>query len=307
MSEVISFIGYTPPARFDDNPWTGAEVEEADAEDGDWELIDTLTFDEPDADPANPAARNLTTSNGTAPDLWYRLIFLDDFGGTSEPTRAFQNTEAPPAGTFANSDDLATRLGLALTPEERDRADSLLAIASDLIRDEVKCGQLTLLTETIQLRGTSDESIELPSTPVVSVASVTLDGEPLVEGSDWYLDGNMIVRLPVSRAVILDGLADAQAAFPLGTASFGWPEQTLEITYTHGYAEIPGKVRAICMEMVVRAWVNPGSVARETIGDTSTVYDNMRFSPAGLLLTDDEQKSLKRLFGAPAKSVAIGR
>lgn len=210
---------------------------------------------------------------------------------------------------FADHDDFAARIGLDdMTSDENDRADALLATASDIIRDEVKRGVLDLVTdETIQMRGTSDESIILPSTPVISVSSVILDGVPLSEGADWYLDGNMIVRLPVMRAVILDGLADEMSTFPLGTAGFGWPEQLLEITYTHGYAEIPGKVKAVCLEMVVRVWTNPGSVARETVGDTATVYDNMRFSPTGMQLTDDERKSLKRLFGSPAKSVTVGR
>lgn len=210
---------------------------------------------------------------------------------------------------FADHTDLATWLGLDdMTTDENNRADSLLADASDIIREEVKRGQLGIVTdETIRMNGTSDESILLPSTPVISVSAVTLDGEPLTEGHDWYLDGNMIVRLPVTRAVILDGIADEMSTFPLGTAGFGWPEQTLEITYTHGYPEIPGKVKTICLAMVVRVWTNPASVARETVGDTSTVYDNNRFSPTGMQLTDDERHSLKRLFGSPAKSVMIGR
>ena len=209
---------------------------------------------------------------------------------------------------FADHDDLATRLGVTLTSDQETRADALLADASDIIREEVKRGDLNLETdETITMRGTSDESIELPSTPVISVSSVTLDGVPLTEGHDWYVDGNMIVRLPVTRDVILDGISDEMAAFPLGTAGFGWPEQTLEITYTHGYAQIPGKVKTICLEMVTRVWVNPGSVARATIGDTATVYDNMRFSPSGMQVTDDERKALKRLFGSTVKSVTVGR
>lgn len=212
------------------------------------------------------------------------------------------------AAAFATHDDLATRLGVTLSTNDQTRADALLADASDIIREEVKRGDLNYeIDETITMRGTSDESIELPSTPVISVSAVTLDGQPLVEGHDWYLDGNMIVRLPVTRAVILDGIADEMSTFPLGTAGFGWPEQTLEITYTHGYQTIPGKVKTICLEMVVRIWVNPGSVARATVGDTYTVYDNMRFSPTGMQLTDDERKALKRLFGSTVKSVMIGR
>lgn len=155
---------------------------------------------------------------------------------------------------FADHTDFATRIGLDdMTSDENTRADSLLADASDIIREEVKRGELGLITdETITMPGTSDESILLPSTPVISVSEVLLAGEPLLEGEDWYLDGNLIVRLPVTRTIILDGLADEMSAFPLGTAGFGWPAETLQITYTHGYAEIPGKVKQICLEMVTR-------------------------------------------------------
>jgi len=308
MTQVISFTDYTPSPRYDDVPWTQVLVEEATTSSGPWTLIDTITLSPTDPDPSQPQTRNITVDNASdTPDLWYRLTFADGVGGMGQPSQPIQNID-PDTGSFASIDDFATRLGVPLTPADRDRASMLLADASDIIREEVKRGALNLVTdETITMRGTSDETIELPSTPVISVSSVTLDSEPLVEGHDWYLDGNLICRLPVTRDVILDGISDEMAAFPLGTAGFGWPEQTLQITYTHGYTEIPGKVKTICLEMVVRVWVNPGSVARATIGDTATVYDNMRFSPTGMQLTDDERKALKRLFGSTVKSVTIGR
>lgn len=202
---------------------------------------------------------------------------------------------------FATNADLATRLGVTLTSEMETRADALLADASDVIRDEVG-QQITETTETITIPGTTDERILLPQRPVISVASVTLDGTELGEGTDWFLEGNEIVRMPSSITLGVDTIINSEFSFPLGTG-FGWEEQTLTITYTHGYATVPGKVKAICLEMVVRVWVNPGSVAREAIGDTSTVYDNMRFSPSGLLPTDDEKKQLKRLFGRNVTSV----
>lgn len=205
---------------------------------------------------------------------------------------------------FATHGDLAARLGLTLTDAENTRADALLTLSSGLIQDVV--GQTIELVENDVLRmpGTVEDRITLPQRPVVSIASVMLDEVTLVEGSDWYLDGATIYR----RAVVFNpqlGLIDGP--FLLGSG-FGTPLQTLAITYTHGYADddIPTTVKAICMEAVVRCFVNPGAVARETVGNTSTVYDNMRFSPSGLILTDDERRTLKRLFGAQSLSVPIG-
>jgi hypothetical protein len=302
MSEVISFERYLPPERFDDVPWTQARIDEAPSSTGPWTTIDTITFPEVDEDPSEPQPRSFTTPNGTAPDQWYRVTFLDGSGSSTLPTSPVQFTQ-PTLTAFADHNDLATWLGIDdMTEEEAERADALLADVSNVIREEVDHGDLGLVTdETITMPGTNDESILLPSTPVVSVSEVTLDGTPLVEGTDWYLDGNMIVRR--GGLAFLAGIAET---FSL-SGGFGWPNQTLAITYTHGYAEIPGKVKTICLQMVVRVWTNPGSVARETYGDETITYDSNRFSPTGMQLTDDERRSLKRLFGSTVKSVQVGR
>lgn len=104
MSEVVSFENYLPPARFDDVPWEQAQIDESDAFDGTWTTIDTITFDVPDPDPADPAERSFTTPNGSDVDLWYRVTFLDGNGGMSTPTTPVQNTTAG-STPYATTDD----------------------------------------------------------------------------------------------------------------------------------------------------------------------------------------------------------
>jgi len=196
---------------------------------------------------------------------------------------------------FATAAEFAARFGITLTDDEETRADGLLAMASGLIQDEVKQTIALVEDDVLTMPGTSDDRITLPERPVVSIASVELAGTPLVEDSDWYLDHGTII------GTIVDD------AWP-SSGGFGVPTQTLQITYTHGYDddEIPGIVKGVCLEVVVRVWVNPGAVARETVGDTATVYDNMRFSPSGLLLTNDESRKLRRFFGDRMRSIAMG-
>ena len=110
MTEVVSFDDYRPSARYDGNPWTEAQIGEAEAFDGPWTVIDTIASTDwtpagSDADPANPLERSFTTPNGTAPDLWYRVIFLDDAAGQSMPTTPVQNTGSQSA-PYATVDDL---------------------------------------------------------------------------------------------------------------------------------------------------------------------------------------------------------
>lgn len=305
MSQVITFEDYQPTPRFDDIPWTQARIDEGDSSTGPWNTIDTITLDPVDTDPSHPAVRSFTTELASdAAALWYRIVFLDASADQAQPTDPIQNV-APAAGlvTFATAADLATRLGISLTSDEQSRATALLALASGLIQDVVGQTIALVTDDTLSMPGTPEDRIELPQKPVVSVTSVSLDEVALTEGSDWYLDGSTIFRRAAffSRDFgILDG------PYLLGSA-FGTPLQTLTIVYTHGYtaAEIPATVKSICLEAVVRCFVNPGAVARKTVGNTSTVYDNMRFSPSGLILTDDERRTLKRRFGARALSVPI--
>lgn len=97
MGQNVNFKDYIPPERFDSVSWETAKIEEAPALGGPWTLIDTVSIGAPDADPSDPQPRSFTTNAGTGPDLWYRAIFLDGASNVSEPTSAFQNTEAATA------------------------------------------------------------------------------------------------------------------------------------------------------------------------------------------------------------------
>jgi hypothetical protein len=144
--------------------------------------------------------------------------------------------------------------------------------------------------------GTTDERIELPEVPVVAVTSVLLDGAPI---TDWYQVGNAIVR--GRTLTIIDG------GYGYGwLRSFGSEAQTLTITYTHGYADVPARVKNITVEMVVRVWVNPASVIQENVGSTETTFAPYADPPRGLQLTDSERRTLRRLFGSKSGSVWTG-
>lgn len=114
MTVVVNFTGYTPPARYDTIPWTDAQIEEATTSDGTFTLIDTVSLGTPDVDPAAPAARDFTTSLGTAPDLWYRVIYVDGSAGTSEPTLPVHNVAD--AAPFATVAELARILHIRTVP-----------------------------------------------------------------------------------------------------------------------------------------------------------------------------------------------
>jgi hypothetical protein len=263
-------------------------------------IVETPTGDH--GDPLYTATRSAPDDAGD-----YQLYWDDGAGNEAYEDLTVDFDEPPSGSAFATAVDLEARLGITFTAAEETRAAALLQIATGLIQDEAKQTVLLVSGDVLTMKGTSDERIVLPERPVVSVASVQLDSTVLAAGTDWFVDGNELVRVPSTTIFAVSQMLDAGISFPMGTG-FGWEKQTLTITYTHGYAadEVPAVCKAVCLEAVARCFVNPGAVARESIGDTSTVYDNNRFAPSGLLLNQDERQTIRRFFGRRARSVTIG-
>lgn len=90
MGIVVTLADYTPPPRADTRSWTKVRIEEAAATTGPWVVIDTQNTG-PDAEPAYPTTRDLTTRNGTIAEGFYRVVWVDGEGGTSAPSEVVQN------------------------------------------------------------------------------------------------------------------------------------------------------------------------------------------------------------------------
>lgn len=113
MAEVITFVNYRPPPRYDDLPWTAVRIEEATDEQATYTLLETITLSPLDADPSAPALRSFTTERGTAAEYWYRILFVDATGDTSQPTAPVQNITGatiPTVTAYGTIAELARRL-----------------------------------------------------------------------------------------------------------------------------------------------------------------------------------------------------
>ena len=91
MPIVVTLEDFRPSPRYDNDPWTDAQIQEGTASTGPWVTLETVALTPIDADPRNPAYRNFTTDLGTAPEQWYRIIFVDAGGDTGLPTFPIQN------------------------------------------------------------------------------------------------------------------------------------------------------------------------------------------------------------------------
>lgn len=144
---------------------------------------------------------------------------------------------------LATADDLAGRLGRTLTDDETDRAELLLADASAVVR--AYCGQQFSLGESTRRLRARDGVVRLPQGPVADVTAVT-DTDGADVSFTYYAGGTVLVH---------------------GIAA-GW----VDVTYEHGYEEIPGDVVAVVCQVAGRAFGTPAdqtALQSETIGDYS--------------------------------------
>jgi hypothetical protein len=131
MPQVITWENYTPPPRYDGDPWTEVRIEEAVLSTGPWVQIDVFTLTPVDPDPRFPASRDVTTALATdTVDLWYRLIFADAAGNTILPTYPIQNTPARIA--YATVEELAGILRVSTTGREDALRRVLEAAAAEI-------------------------------------------------------------------------------------------------------------------------------------------------------------------------------
>lgn len=139
--EVITFVNYIPPARFDALPWTEVRIEEAAAVDGSFVALETIPLAPLDIDPAYPAARSFTTQLGTALGYWYRIYFADVDGDISQPTTPVQNVAGstlPSVQAYAPPSELLRILGVrAPSAEQTAAAQRVLDAAAIEIDSEV--------------------------------------------------------------------------------------------------------------------------------------------------------------------------
>lgn len=136
---------------------------------------------------------------------------------------------------LATSDDLDAR-GITSSFAQ---VDTYLAVASSVVR-EAAGSPISQKTSSITLEGYHGEKrIRLPGGPVTSVDSVTVDGETVNEGTgynDYTVAGEFLWR-------------------SAGWGGSGGPERParVEVTYTHGMAEVPEHIVDLVCSMVAAA------------------------------------------------------
>jgi hypothetical protein len=242
MGVVVTFTGYTPIARFDDLPWTDVEVQEAAASSGSWSTIDTLALDPVDADPTTPASRDFTTENGTGADKWYRVIFVDGNGDTSEPTSAVRNV-ATPGDSYITAEALKRTLTLNGTTFANDDVDEAIVAASRAVDDA--CGRFFGRDSSAEV-----ERIYRPQSATVCLIDDLVELTSLE--TDQNGDGEVERTWVQNREFVLEPLnaaADSRPYTKLSLNSYRasvafpfWAPRSVKVTGRFGWPAIPANV-----------------------------------------------------------------
>ena len=152
---------------------------------------------------------------------------------------------------FATIQELSAYVNRTIAQDD-PTAELALSLASDAVR--AYCRQdISQATTTEVVQGPGSSLLMLSQTPVTEVSEVTVDGTVIPE------------------------TAYATTAFGALYRTRGhWPGvfSSIAVTYTHGWSEIPGPVKAATLSVAARIYDSPAGVKQETIGAYSVTYTN---------------------------------
>lgn len=127
----------------------------------------------------------------------------------------------------------------------------------------------------------SRRTVFLPTMHLTAVSAVTLDGEPLTEGTDYeWHQGGYLVRL----------------GFPwIDRLDWTGVSRTVVASVTHGYADVPADVQSVVLDIANRATgvVKAGGALRLRVGEVDRQFGPRNGAPAAAVgFTDDNKTAL---------------
>lgn len=155
-----------------------------------------------------------------------------------------------PTDYLADPQELASWLG---KPADDPKVLAALAAASRRFRGAVRHPVTQVVGDVVTLDGNGRTSVLLPAEPVTAVTSVRLQGELLVDGTDFdWSEGGYLRRLGCGA----------------------WPDRLrcITVTYDHGYAVVPEDIQEAVIDQARSMYrVQPG-VQSYTAGGESVSF-----------------------------------
>jgi hypothetical protein len=171
-------------------------------------------------------------------------------------------------------EELEAFMGREFTDAEADQAEALIEAITDTI--EGYTGISFELVEDEEIRSQADGygMIELNARPVSEVIVYPKDSTDEYEGYAW------------------DGL---QAIYGL------YPNEVVDIIYSHGYSTVPGDIKTVAKGIASRIMYNPSGLRQETVGAISVTYPGVGAEAGTINFSKLEMKIMNK-YSAQAKS-----
>jgi hypothetical protein len=170
------------------------------------------------------------------------------------------------------------------TAAEITAAQLDLDLASGVVVDRTGQTFDAVADDVVTLDTCPGEDVRLPQRPVTAVTSVTTRDMGSAAVTTRTLNTDYEVRADRLRWV-----------------GVGWWPYEVTVTYSHGYAVIPGTVKAATLAVAAELHDNPSGLSRSAIDDSTDQYEWADGSPAEKML-----KLVARRYGAKSLTVRLG-
>lgn len=176
--------------------------------------------------------------------------------------------------TFAQVSDLQSFTGQNLNTSQ---AQTALNNATGQMQEWIGQQIFQVTNDTVILDPRPDMSVMLPETPVTAVSSVAWFDD--FNGTGWNTLPTTLYRWKEwGRLYIIPTQVHTYTATGGLWGSTWWPagEDTIQVTYSHGYSVIPSSLQAVCMALAARLLINPYKLQSTRTGEVQVVYTGVR-------------------------------
>jgi len=212
---------------------------------------------------------------------------------------------------LATLPDVAAILQRDLTSQETTNGTRLLGMASDMVRRYTRQQISQTVNDTIVLPGNWDNVLVLPQRPVTNVSSVLINGASPVYQVWRTVDDTLFMGTGAYQPDFgvllwggnaLWGPAGSNTGPQATGATWQGPSSQITVTYTHGFAEIPGDIVNVVAGMVALAIASPVGVNMEKIGGYQVAYSR---SEGGAMQIQPADKEILNYYRKRAISTSI--
>lgn len=173
--------------------------------------------------------------------------------------------------------DLASFMGRTFTSSESEQASALIDVVEAAIESETGVSFTPVVDDAIRIQADGHGIIELKRKPVTAVTSVK------------DMDGLDI------DSVEFDGLATLYNLYP---------NQVVDIVYSHGFSTVPRDIRGVALGAASRVMYNPSGLRQETVGAISVTYPGIGGEAGTINFSALERKILSK-YGDDAASMRL--